>query len=116
MASGHPFLLVNATDGSIAEELKGYFEGPKTYLMDTFADQIGILNHPSVGWFLTHGGWNSAQESMVVGKPMMTWPLQHGDQQLVAALISTRSEPIGFEFLQVSHYSLIGSTQAVKGC
>jgi hypothetical protein len=65
-----------------------------------WADQRGILQHPSMGWFLTHAGWNSISESLAQGVPLICWPMSHSDQFMNAALLSTRDEPIAFELLQ----------------
>jgi UDP:flavonoid glycosyltransferase YjiC (YdhE family) len=32
--------------------------------------QDAVLAHPAVGWFLTHGGWNSTQEGILAKVPM----------------------------------------------
>lgn len=74
----------------------------KGWIHNSWVDQQAILQHPSVGWFLSHGGWNSISESMAQGIPMILWPLQQSDQALNAALLSTRDDPLGFELLQVS--------------
>jgi UDP:flavonoid glycosyltransferase YjiC (YdhE family) len=59
-------------------------------------DQIGTLTHPSISFFLSHGGWSSIGESIVAGVPMMTWPLAHNDQAVSAARLSTREKPLAF--------------------
>ncbi|KAL3523921.1 hypothetical protein ACH5RR_016755 [Cinchona calisaya] len=55
--------------------------------MVSWAPQEEVLNHSSIGGFLTHSGWNSTLESMVAGVPMICWPY-FADQMINSRFVS----------------------------
>ncbi|XP_023875938.1 UDP-glycosyltransferase 88A1 [Quercus suber] len=44
-------------------------------VVKSWAPQLAVLNHGSVGGFVTHCGWNSVLEAVCAGVPMVAWPL-----------------------------------------
>jgi anthocyanidin 3-O-glucoside 5-O-glucosyltransferase len=51
-----------------------------------WCSQVEVLNHPSVGCFVTHCGWNSTLETLAMGVPVVAFP-QWTDQGTNAKLI-----------------------------
>ncbi|KMT08557.1 hypothetical protein BVRB_6g138370 [Beta vulgaris subsp. vulgaris] len=49
----------------------------------SWAPQVSILAHSSIGGFVSHCGWNSTLESIWFGVPIAAWPL-YAEQQLNA--------------------------------
>ncbi|KAI3847447.1 hypothetical protein MKW92_026931 [Papaver armeniacum] len=91
------FVWVIRTTGSNKDERflpEGYeekMEG-KGMIIREWAPQVLILDHPSVGGFMTHCGWNSTLEGVSAGVPMITWPLfaeQFHNEKLVTQVLKT---------------------------
>jgi MGT family glycosyltransferase len=60
-------------------------EPPANFLVSRFVPQLRLLARSAA--FITHGGMNSANESLALGVPMIVVP-QRGDQHLVAARVT----------------------------
>ncbi|CAK7324833.1 unnamed protein product [Dovyalis caffra] len=56
---------------------EGFLDGTKDrgFIVKSWAPQLAILNHGSVGGFVTHCGWKSILEAVCAGVPMLGWPL-----------------------------------------
>ncbi|RWR78437.1 hydroquinone glucosyltransferase-like protein [Cinnamomum micranthum f. kanehirae] len=66
----------------------GFLERTKGegHVVPLWVPQIEVLSHGSTGGFLWHCGWNSTQESMVHGVPMIALPL-HAEQRTNALIL-----------------------------
>ncbi|XP_059665009.1 UDP-glycosyltransferase 88B1-like [Cornus florida] len=56
---------------------KGFLERTRErgLVVKSWAPQVAVLSHDSVGGFVTHCGWNSVLEAVCAGQPMVAWPL-----------------------------------------
>ncbi|KAK2660248.1 hypothetical protein Ddye_006781 [Dipteronia dyeriana] len=76
----HPFIWVVRKEDRENEWLPRELEekitkSSKGLIINGWAPQLSILEHPAVGGFLTHCGWNSVLETIAAEVPMATWPL-----------------------------------------
>ncbi|KAL3527640.1 hypothetical protein ACH5RR_012296 [Cinchona calisaya] len=76
--SKHPFLWIVRPDivmGDSGILPKEFLEETKDRgLLAGWCRQDQVLDHPSIGVFLTHCGWNSILESISSGVPLISWP------------------------------------------
>ncbi|KAK6939647.1 LOW QUALITY PROTEIN: UDP-glucuronosyl/UDP-glucosyltransferase [Dillenia turbinata] len=71
----HPFIwAVKKAQNGWLDDFK-MMKSKKGLIIKGWAPQVMILNHQSVGLFVTHCGWNSVLESVTAGVPMVTWPI-----------------------------------------
>ncbi|KAL1948025.1 hypothetical protein VTO73DRAFT_12100 [Trametes versicolor] len=68
--------------------------------------QQAVLDHPAVGWCLTHGGHNSVLECILTGVPMIVWPIVV-DQPMNAVHLSANID-VAYELVEVRHGSGLG--------
>ncbi|KAI3923167.1 hypothetical protein MKX01_028084 [Papaver californicum] len=67
----------------------------KGLIIREWAPQVLILDHPAVGGFMTHCGWNSILEGIAAGVPMITWPMfaeQFYNEKLVTQVLKIGSQ------------------------
>ncbi|CAK5272616.1 unnamed protein product [Mycena citricolor] len=72
-----------------------------------WVDQKAILKSGTIGWFLTHGGYNSLTEALSQGIPLLFWPIG-AEQAVNAAILSTGPRPIGIELFQIRAGTQLG--------
>ncbi|KAK8562898.1 hypothetical protein V6N12_010962 [Hibiscus sabdariffa] len=80
-ASNQPFIWVirdvfkGEGTGFLTEFEEKMRESKQGLIITGWAPQLLILEHGSVGGFMTHCGWNSILEGVSCGVPMITWPI-----------------------------------------
>uniref|UniRef100_A0A8R7TYC4 UDP-glycosyltransferases domain-containing protein n=2 Tax=Triticum urartu TaxID=4572 RepID=A0A8R7TYC4_TRIUA len=77
--SGKNFVWDIAKGSTAASSDPSTPEANRGYIIQGWAPQVLILNHPAIGGFVTHCGWNSTLEAVSAGVPMVTWP-RYADQ------------------------------------
>ncbi|CAL1404832.1 unnamed protein product [Linum trigynum] len=67
----------------------GFLERTKErgHVVKSWAPQVEVLGHESVGGFVTHCGWNSVLEAVRAGVPMVAWPL-YAEQKFNRVLLT----------------------------
>ncbi|XP_059283628.1 beta-D-glucosyl crocetin beta-1,6-glucosyltransferase-like [Lycium ferocissimum] len=84
-----PIRFQKGKDLELEEALpKGFFNrvGNRGKVFKGWAPQAKILEHPSIGGFVSHCGWSSVMESMKYGVPIISMPM-HIDQPINSRLV-----------------------------
>ncbi|EFJ21641.1 hypothetical protein SELMODRAFT_417527 [Selaginella moellendorffii] len=88
--SGSAFLWVARLDlfedDDTRDKIVATVRNSQNSLVIPWAPQLEVLEHKSVGAFLTHCGWNSITEALAAGVPMLCKPC-FGDQIMNCALV-----------------------------
>ncbi|KAG8703364.1 hypothetical protein FRC08_002916 [Ceratobasidium sp. 394] len=58
-------------------------------IFPAFTNQLKVLEHPAIHYFLSHGGWNSTTEAIVRDVPMIFWPIAASFQALLFSYLPT---------------------------
>ncbi|XP_043713642.1 scopoletin glucosyltransferase-like [Telopea speciosissima] len=117
-ASGQPFIWVLRLKGEEAEQrsrmpdgFEERIEGRGLIIRD-WAPQVLILDHPAVGGFMTHCGWNSTMESVSAGVAKITWPMfaeQFHNEKLVTQVLK-----VGVSVGAQDYQEVVGEKRVVK--
>ncbi|XP_028100389.1 zeatin O-glucosyltransferase-like [Camellia sinensis] len=111
----------HADEGSIFSEDVKRGELPEGYekrmkearmVVRDWAPQLQILGHPSTGGFMSHCGWNSCLDSISMGVPIATWPMNF-DQPINAFLV-TNILKVGIPVNQWAQQEIVSSSTIAK--
>ncbi|GFY93294.1 UDP-glucosyl transferase 73B1 [Actinidia rufa] len=125
--SKHPFVWV-IEGGDKAEKLDKWMEEDgfkkrtkeRGLIIQGWAPQVLVLDHPAVGAFLTHCGWNSTLEGVCAGLPMITWPLfadQFFNEKLVVKVLETGvsvGAQAGVNLFEEDNFAVLIKREAIK--
>ncbi|KAK7042782.1 hypothetical protein R3P38DRAFT_2892181 [Favolaschia claudopus] len=99
-----PFPFIFALGGQLAslpaELIQRVNESGKGLICDFWVEQRAILQSGAIGWFLTHGGFNSVGESLAQGIPLIVWSCA-AEQPINAAFLSASANPVAIELFQI---------------
>ncbi|KAJ3855119.1 hypothetical protein EV368DRAFT_62701 [Lentinula lateritia] len=101
LANRIPFIFSHSSPlaTNLSDEFLASIENSGIAMEMGWSPQETILQHEVTGWFITHGGWNSIQESFEHKVPLIFWPM--GADQPVNAAVLSLSHNAAFELIEV---------------
>ncbi|KAF9068809.1 hypothetical protein BDP27DRAFT_1448175 [Rhodocollybia butyracea] len=101
IANQTPFILSHASPlaTNLSAELIASIKESGIGFSSPWSPQEAILQHEATGFFVTHGGWNSIQESFEHKVPLIFWPM--GADQPVNAAVLGITHKAAFELIEV---------------
>ncbi|KAJ7174998.1 UDP-Glycosyltransferase/glycogen phosphorylase [Mycena crocata] len=95
-----PFILCHGSPfATVPDALMDKIKTSGLGIATKWCPQQLILNHPTTGWFLTHGGHGGITESLASGVPMICWPFD-ADQPIAAEHLS-QTLKVAFHLIEV---------------
>ncbi|KAF6155741.1 hypothetical protein GIB67_007388 [Kingdonia uniflora] len=113
-ASSHPFIWVIRYEETTKDQMwlpDGFKERMNGLMIHGWAPQVLILEHPAIGGFMTHCGWNSILESVTAGVPLIAWPMYA--EQFYNEKLVTQIAKIGVGVGAEEWYNLIDDERKV---
>ncbi|KAF9068876.1 hypothetical protein BDP27DRAFT_1326417 [Rhodocollybia butyracea] len=100
IANQTPFILSHASPlAQLSADFLASIKASGIGLASPWSPQETILQHEATGYFITHGGWNSIQESFEHKVPLIFWPMG-ADQPINAAVLGI-THKAAFELIEV---------------
>ncbi|KAG9122614.1 hypothetical protein FRC07_000937 [Ceratobasidium sp. 392] len=90
---------LSAEQAVMNDEFIGNITKTGNAIFPKWTNQVKVLEHPAIHYFMSHGGWNSTSEAIVRDVPIIFWPFA-GDQPTNTLQVATQHD-CGFELIQV---------------
>ncbi|KAI1794170.1 UDP-Glycosyltransferase/glycogen phosphorylase [Ganoderma leucocontextum] len=104
-----PFVMSHASPmpwAVIPEDMKNKIAAYGDAIVSSWVPQQQVLDHPAVGWCISHGGQNGTLETIMAGIPLILWPI--AAEQPMNAIHLTDHLDVAYELVEVRNGSGLG--------